>query len=75
MDNRSTETHGRRLTLADFPPAEVEQFLRSRGQTLESVQELERQYVIAEHAGDEGAKKKLNAKLQPIYQGLVGLHT
>ena len=75
MDTRSTETHGRRLTLADFPPAEAAPILKSRGETIESVQQLEREYLAAERDGNETAKKKLNAKLQPIYQALVSLHT
>lgn len=73
MKPASSDSFGRRLTLADFPPAEVESVLGSSGQTLAAVQQLESEYLAAEKRGDDTARKRLNAKLQPIYQKLASL--
>lgn len=73
MDTNN-ELNYRRLTLADFEGIDLSAILKSRGETLESIQQLEREYEAAERDTDENAKKRLNKRLQPIYQRLASLH-
>ena len=74
MQPRTNESLGRRMTLADFAAPDVESVLRSSGETLATVQQMELDYLAAEKRGDDLARKKLNTRLQPIYQKLASLY-